>query len=95
MNPYCPDCETELDQATGICPACRSAPSLEATRSNTLPKDDISYTERYGGTEAQPQPLDAMPTSGDSRDRVVVAVELLAGAGVYGVIVSVIVSVHG
>ena len=31
MNAYCPECETELDITTGICPACRWDPMVART----------------------------------------------------------------
>ena len=48
----CPQCETELDQASGICPACRWDAALASQVTATAPtEDDGSFTERYRGTE--------------------------------------------
>ena len=51
MNAYCPDCETELDQSTGICPACRWDPLLSTAQAAQPTAPQISLTERYRGTE--------------------------------------------
>jgi hypothetical protein len=48
----CPQCETELDQASGICPACRWDAALASHVTATAPtEDDVSFSERYRGTE--------------------------------------------
>ena len=50
---FCPHCETQLDEATGICPACRYDPH-EAPP--PAPVDAAtSLTERYRGTEYDSQ----------------------------------------
>ena len=52
MNAYCPECETDLDDNTGICPACRWDPRAATdvrTFSATKPPE-MSLTERYRGT---------------------------------------------
>ena len=52
MNAYCPSCETELDQATGICPACRWDPFVLAAQAEVKPVvRQRSLTEQYRGTE--------------------------------------------
>ncbi len=87
-NDFCPECETDLDRRTGICPACRWDPLLVPgmlTRRNVRP-DDMSLTERYRGT-----PYDfSMPVemaeghAGMSRGRAFVIVGLVASVGLYG-----------
>jgi len=91
MNAYCPDCETELDQATGICPACRWDPMI--ARTVMTPKADepeLSLTERYRGTQFDISSQQAAMDSGThvSRGRTFVVVALVAGAGLYGLAVS-------
>lgn len=46
---FCPHCETQLDDETGICPACRWDP-LEAP-APAQPEPEPSLMERYRGTE--------------------------------------------
>lgn len=46
---FCPHCETQLDDATGICPACRWDP-LEAPPPAAV-EPERSLMERYRGTE--------------------------------------------
>lgn len=50
MYAHCPDCETELDQSSGICPACRWDPILSIQQPE-LPELPTSLTERYRGSE--------------------------------------------
>lgn len=52
MNAYCHRCETELDQATGICPACRWDPAFAPAQAANQPQAPaMSLTERYRGSE--------------------------------------------
>lgn len=46
---FCPHCETQLDDATGICPACRWDP-FDAPPPATA-EQKMSLLERYRGTE--------------------------------------------
>ncbi len=46
---FCPHCETQLDEATGICPACRWDPLTEAAPA--APEPEQSLMERYRGTQ--------------------------------------------
>ena len=46
---FCPHCETQLDEATGICPACRWDP-LDAPPPAAA-EAKMSLMERYRGTE--------------------------------------------
>ncbi|CAN5492842.1 hypothetical protein BH24CHL9_BH24CHL9_05810 [soil metagenome] len=93
MNAFCPECETELDQATGICPACRWDPYSAATRTNATSQTGSSISERYRGT-----PYDASwdgavvhhSSSGISRGRVIVIAGLLAVVGFYGIILGML-----
>jgi hypothetical protein len=93
VNDYCPECETDLDRQTGICPACRWDPLLTPnvrTIQTTRPAD-MSLTERYRGT-----PYDfSMPiemttgNAGVSRGRTFVIVGLVGAASLYGVLFAV------
>lgn len=92
MNAYCPECETELDQATGICPACRWDPLLSAARRSQAPVEPpMSLTERYRGTPYDIQ-AKAMPKRSDhlSRGRLFVVVAMVAAAGLYGLALGVL-----
>ena len=91
MNAYCPECETELDQSTGICPACRWDPiighnpqTVEATR-----EPEISLTERYRGNEydivTDQIAVGHANNTGVSRGRAFVVVGLVAGSIMYGI----------
>jgi len=46
---FCPHCETQLDEATGICPACRWDPLDAPPPVSAVPEQ--SLMERYRGTE--------------------------------------------
>jgi hypothetical protein len=93
MNAYCPECETELDAGTGICPACRWDPLLSPgvrTLKDVKPPE-VSLTERYRGTpyglavEAGGFGPQADASHGISRCRVFVVAGLVLSIGVYGV----------
>ena len=91
MNAYCPECETELDQLAGICPACRWDPiAVAATRRPTAQKEpEMSLTERYRGTRfdvSVHEQTAERPVV--SRGRSVVIVALVAGAALYGVVMT-------
>jgi hypothetical protein len=47
---FCPHCETQLDDATGICPACRWD-SLDAPPPARPREPEPTLMERYRGTE--------------------------------------------
>jgi hypothetical protein len=89
MNAYCPDCETELDQATGICPACRWDPVIAQTvAAPRFQEAQLSLTERYRGTAYDISLEQAtMQHTGVSRGRAFVLLALLAGVALYGVII--------
>ena len=91
MNAYCPECETELDQTTGICPACRWDPiiSNESLAVETTEDPEMSLTDRYRGTQydiAMDQAAVGQAThTSVSRGRAFVVVGLVAGSIMYGI----------
>jgi hypothetical protein len=96
MNAYCPECETDLDAGTGICPACRWDPLLSpgaVTRKNVRPPD-MSLSERYRGTPyglaVEPDGFanPAQATSGISRGRLIVIGGLVLSVTIYGVVLA-------
>ena len=91
MNAYCPECETELDQEAGICPACRWDPYIVAPKPTKIAKLEGSISERYRGTPYDSQWQEAVASSSSvSRGRVFVITAMLAVAGFYGVILAVL-----
>lgn len=92
MNAYCPECETELDVTTGICPACRWDPMTvrPTIRQEPEPGRELSLTERYRGTRYDASMQQAMLGHHDrvSRGRSFVLVALVAAVGLYGVAMS-------
>jgi hypothetical protein len=91
MNAYCPECETELDQSTGICPACRWDPLLSAGPTRTPVTPQMSLTERYRGTEYDASiQMAAETSSGLSRGRTFLIVTLLAMAALYAAVFAVL-----
>lgn len=50
MPMTCPECETELDQVSGVCPACRWDTSRVAAPVDSQDAADETYTDRYRGT---------------------------------------------
>jgi hypothetical protein len=81
MPMTCPQCETELDQASGICPACRWDGSQVATPTN--PSDDESYTDRYRGTAYHHQmTFQSAPSDGAARTRIALVVALIGIVGI-------------
>ncbi len=91
MNAYCPECETELDITTGICPACRWDPMVArtVTATRTEPERELSLTERYRGTRfAVSQEQLAMEEGHNSRGRTFVVVGLVAAVFLYGGVLS-------
>jgi hypothetical protein len=90
MNAYCPECETELDVATGICPACRWDPMM--VRPTITPADvepEMSLTERYRGTryDISLEQLAMNQRSGVSRGRAFVIMTLVAAVALYGAVI--------
>ena len=91
MNAYCPECETELDITTGICPACRWDPmtTRPVAESAAEPQREMSLTERYRGTGFDVHQQQAtMDHQHSSRGRAFVAVALVAGVFLYGGVMS-------
>jgi hypothetical protein len=91
MNAYCPECETDLDQTTGICPACRWDPVIAANAIQLeAPEPEMSLTERYRGTQydVSLQGEVSQTQTGVSKGRAFVLVGLIAGIALYGVAIS-------
>jgi len=92
MNAYCPECETELDITTGICPACRWDPMVARTVAQPIPQSEapeLSLTERYRGTRFDVGAHQAVVQDGAvSRGRSFVLVALVAGVFLYGGVMS-------
>lgn len=71
--PACPQCETELDAVTGVCPACLWDHSQLLTPSSVTEERQQSYSERYRGPSPSSQMLMVTPTeTGMARGRVFV-----------------------
>jgi hypothetical protein len=91
MNAYCPECETELDITTGICPACRWDPMVVRTvvEPSSEPDREMSLTERYRGTgfDISTQQA-AVEGTHVSRGRAFVLLALAAGVVLYGGVMS-------
>lgn len=88
MYAFCPDCETELDQSTGICPACRWDPILSVQQVQSY-EPELSLTERYRGTEYDGGWTTVTVTRTPvSRGRAVVVVGLLVLASIYWVVLT-------
>ena len=93
MNAYCPECETELEATTGICPACRWDPEV-VNGYSTVRKSrtsEGSITDRYRGTAYDSTVQLAEMThveSSISRGRVFVVFGLIVGIVVYGVVLT-------
>lgn len=91
MNAYCPECETELDITTGICPACRWDPMVARTDIEvpSEPEQELSLTERYRGTQFDVS-LQQAAVEGThvSRGRAFVLLALAAGVVLYGGVMS-------
>jgi hypothetical protein len=91
MSAYCPECETDLDQATGICPACRWDPLIVAHSRPMVAEDPkLSLTERYRGTRFDVAANDVVVGAPSvSRGRTFVVVSLVAGVSLYGAVMMV------
>lgn len=93
MNPYCPLCETDLDPATGICPACRWQHVTARAQPEKPSPERVSLTERYRGTEWDSSFATISAPSGHqgiSRGRLFVLAGLLLVVGVYGAVVATV-----
>jgi hypothetical protein len=85
MNAYCPECETELDITTGICPACRWDPMVaRTTEAPRDPEPELSLTERYRGTQYEVADQVAVEQHSVSRGRTFVIIGLVATVALYG-----------
>jgi hypothetical protein len=98
MNAYCPECETDLDGATGICPACRWDPQGAVETSGyrvvrTTHSPEMSLTERYRGTAYDFSLLSQAvePRASVSRARSLVIIGLAGAAVLYGIILTVMI----
>ncbi len=87
---FCPHCETQLDAATFICPACRWDP-LAPTEEPEGPEARLSLTERYRGSQYSSNPVAAPALGGphptsrlDNRVRTIVLVGFVLLLGLYG-----------
>jgi hypothetical protein len=99
MNAYCPECETDLDATTGICPACRWDPQgaietsgVRVTRMLQVP--EMSLTERYRGTAYDLSLLSeavGQSHTGISRARALVIIGLIGAVVLYGVVLTLMV----
>lgn len=90
MNAYCPECETELDVTTGICPACRWDPTAAALAAQAEREEpEMSLTERYRGTQYDISLQQAAFSDAThvSRGRAFVLVALVACVALYGVVI--------
>jgi hypothetical protein len=98
MNAYCPECETELEPTTGVCPACRWDPEVAkgyATVRRPVTQEG-SISERYRGTayDASVQYAQAVQVEqGVSRGRIFVLMGLVIGIVVYGVVLTSMTSI--
>jgi len=98
MNAYCPECETDLDGTTGICPACRwdplsSTDSMAFRTIQTTKPPEMSLTERYRGTPYDFSLLSGAvgnSSSGISRVRTLVLIGLVGAAVLYGLVLTMI-----
>ena len=89
MNAYCPECETELDVTTGICPACRWDPMVVQTVvAPRASEPELSLTERYRGTRFDVSEQVALEDHSVSRGRAFVIIALVAGVFLYGGVIS-------
>ena len=97
MNAYCPECETDLDPGTGICPACRWDPLLSPgvrTLKNTKPPRCRSRSATAARPTVSPSSrtifgAPAQASVGVSRGRIFVVAGLVLSVGVYGVALAV------
>ena len=97
MNAYCPECETELDPTSGICPACRWDPDFTngytAVRRASVMEGSI--TDRYRGTayDTSVQFSDVVHVDTSvSRGRMFVVVGLVVGVVLYGLVLTSVVN---
>jgi hypothetical protein len=90
---FCPHCETQLDDTTGICPACRWDPLDVPPPAAAEP--EMSLMERYRGTQYDSQLAVApalvegqRPAGPTTKARLFLLAGVLALVGIYGGIVA-------
>jgi hypothetical protein len=94
MNAYCPECETELDPTSGICPACRWDAGFSKGYSTirTGQASEGSISDRYRGTayDSSVQFAEVIhhTDNGISRGRTFVIIGLVIGVIFYGVVLT-------
>jgi hypothetical protein len=89
MSAYCPNCETDLDERYGICPACRWDPAAVGLAPAPTAESRLSLTERYRGTAHEALP--AVSFAGERplpRGRLFVLVGLVATAALYAAVMA-------
>lgn len=90
MYANCPDCETKLDQHSGICPACRWDPILSFGPLYGAESDE-NLADRYTSADLDAGWLTATATrSPISRSRAIILMGLVAMATLYGIVLSVL-----
>lgn len=83
----CPRCATQLDPATSICGSCLWSASY-FVRSKPPTKRDMSFAERYRGTEYEVQQTSAaFSDTGIARGRMFVMVALVATFSLFGLVI--------
>ncbi len=85
MQAHCPDCETELDQADGICPACGWDPVISVFHVEAQ-GSEVASNDGYGGEFDAGWWIAATKNAPVSRGRALIIATLLAMAAVYGVV---------
>ena len=93
MNAFCPECETELDNESGICPACRwdSGFTKGSGVVRTIRTNEGSISDRYRGTAYDSSVLFSQVVHADagvSRGRMFVVVGLVVGIVLYGLVLT-------
>ena len=89
---FCPHCETQLDEATGICPACRwdsfDVPPPAAAEPERSLMDRYRGTEYDSGMTTAPALAESPATGPTTKARLVLLAGVLALVGIYGGIVA-------
>jgi hypothetical protein len=84
MQAHCPDCETELNQADGSCPACGWGPILSVFHIEAQ-GSEVASNDGYGEFDAG-WSIAAAKNAPVFRGRTLTIAALLAMAAVYGVV---------
>lgn len=83
----CPQCETELDQSSGICPACRWDSSQRTMAPSPEAVDVSSFSDRYRGTEYEGEALPTEDVGTDTtRTRLLLLVSLAGVLGLFYIV---------